>query len=127
MIPDTLLPTTASSPWAASVIAAGRVTGPLPRYASDDWHALDPADPRHLAAVVVAAECWAHEGRPDVLAERLRDDLALTDQIVVGRIRRASWDVAGARDWQAASHRKTHAELEARRRSAYATPERRSA
>jgi hypothetical protein len=88
----------------------------LPAYGSTEWLALDPSDPRRLAALVVAAECWQHAGRVEVMAEQLRDDLALTDQLVVERVRRTSWDVAGARDWHAASRRPTHAELVERRR-----------
>ncbi|MGE3811688.1 MAG: hypothetical protein AB7I24_09080 [Candidatus Nanopelagicales bacterium] len=86
----------ASHPWAAGVIAAGRDTGQMPAYASLDWLALDGRDPRRLAALVVAAECWWGEGRPAVLAERLRDQLALDDHLVRQRIREASWDVSEA-------------------------------
>lgn len=106
----------ASHAWAHDVIAAGRAAGVVPPYASADWLALDPDDPRRLAAIVIAAECWWYDGLPEVMAERLRDELLFLDQLVVERIRRTSWDVAAAKDWVAVAERPTYDELEARRR-----------
>ena len=43
---------------------------PVPRYGSADWLALPEGDRRKVAAVIVAAECWAREA--DELEDRLR-------------------------------------------------------
>jgi hypothetical protein len=91
-----LLPTAASHPWAHEVIAAGRAAGQVPQYASADWLALPAHDPRRLAGLVVAAECWQFDGRADIAAARLREQLALEDHLVLRRIRQASWDVSEA-------------------------------
>ena len=53
--------------WAERMmIAAGT---PVPRYGSPEWLALPEGDRRKVAAVIVAAECWAREA--DELEERL--------------------------------------------------------
>jgi hypothetical protein len=48
--------------------------GPVPRYGSPEWHALPETDRRRVAAVVVAAECWAQQ--LDFLEPRLRAEVA---------------------------------------------------
>lgn len=54
--------------WAQRMLAAAE--RPLPRYGSPEWLALPEGDRRKVAAVIVAAECWARES--DQLEERLR-------------------------------------------------------
>jgi len=51
--------------WARRLIDAAEK--PLPQYGSADWQALPDGDARKIAAVVVAAECWATDA--DNLAE----------------------------------------------------------
>ncbi len=46
---------------------------PVPKYGSAEWLALPEGDPAKVAAVVVAAECWATEG--DELPEQLAREL----------------------------------------------------
>ena len=58
--------------WAAALIARGRAIGPIPRFGDAAWQRLEPSDPRAVAAVAVAAECWRQESDPARLAERLR-------------------------------------------------------
>jgi hypothetical protein len=47
--------------------------GPVPRYGSPEWLALPEGDRRKVAAVIVAAECWAREA--DELEDRLRVEI----------------------------------------------------
>lgn len=49
----------ARSRWARRLIKAA--AKPLPRYGDEEWLALPEGDARKIAAVVVAAECWASE------------------------------------------------------------------
>jgi hypothetical protein len=44
--------------WARAIITRGRTVGDVPSYGSHDWCALPAADPRRIAALVVAAESW---------------------------------------------------------------------
>ncbi len=67
--------------WARAVIARGRALGPVPTYGSPGWSALPPSDPRAVAAVAVAAECWRQEADPACLAERLRVELAAEREV----------------------------------------------
>lgn len=62
--------------WAFARIHAGGQG--VPRYGSDDWLALADTDPRKVASVVVAAECWAREA--DDLVERLRLEVELSQR-----------------------------------------------
>lgn len=48
--------------------------GPIPSYGSETWLALPEGDGRKVAAVVIAAECWAYGG--DELEQRLRAEVA---------------------------------------------------
>jgi hypothetical protein len=79
----------------------GRSCGEIPVYGSDEWEALDAADPRRFAAVVVAAECWRREGEPDAIEARLRHELAEADWLAAWRLRRMSGDLSEAEDWSA--------------------------
>ena len=54
--------------WARRFIDAAEK--PLPRYGDPDWLALPEGDARKIAAVVIAAECWATDA--DSLAEAVR-------------------------------------------------------
>ena len=53
--------------WAHSLIR--KAPSPPPRYGSPEWHALPEGSDEKVAAVVVAAECWAIDG--DDLGGRL--------------------------------------------------------
>lgn len=60
--------------WSSRLIANG---GPdVPEYGSPAWHELDDNDPRRVAATVAAAEAWRRANDPDVIADRLRLELA---------------------------------------------------
>lgn len=65
--------------WAALYIHRGRTAGELPRYGSPAWLDLPDADPRKVAAVVVAAECWADD--LDNLEQRLHDEITASRQV----------------------------------------------
>ncbi len=97
--------------WAQRVLAAARPAGDLVRYGTEEWHDLAPNDPRRLAALVLAAECWREHCDPVNIA------LELLDELREGRReqRRTSWDVCGAADWAAVASRPTVAELQRRR------------
>ncbi len=43
--------------WAYGLLRKCKI--PAPQYGSSDWLALPLADPARIAAVVIAAECWA--------------------------------------------------------------------
>lgn len=64
--------------WAAALICRGRESGVVVSYGDDLWHRLPQDHPARIAAVVVAAECWAADG--DDLPGRLRADLAAARQ-----------------------------------------------
>lgn len=76
--------------WATATIRSARDLGPLPHYGTAEWWALDQADPRWLAAIVVSAEAWAIEA--DDLADRLAVEIeaarAAEDRLVAEQIRR---------------------------------------
>lgn len=110
--------TVASHPWAAEVIAGAWHLWPIPSYGTPEFLALPQDDPRRLPALVIAAECWWNQGRPEVMAEVLEDHLAEMDAEARYRFRALSWDLSGAQDWNAVAARPTFAELEQRRRSA---------
>ena len=50
-------PNTGRRFWARQLI--DRAPKPLPMYGSTNWLILAGGDPRRIAAVVIAAECWA--------------------------------------------------------------------
>ncbi|MDQ3103702.1 MAG: DUF2742 domain-containing protein, partial [Actinomycetota bacterium] len=58
--------------WAYGLIR--RCPSPAPSYGSAEWLALADDDPGKVAAVVVAAECWAQSG--DTLELDLRREVA---------------------------------------------------
>ncbi len=62
--------------WVSALVARARLLGPIPAYGSPAWSALPLSDPRAVAAVAVAAECWRQECDPERIAERLRAELA---------------------------------------------------
>jgi hypothetical protein len=93
------------------LLELGRRHGEIPIYASPEWEALEPTDPRRFAAVVRAAECWRLDGEPDAIRQRLAED----DVLARARVRLASYDVAGATDWAEAASRPSWAELQRRR------------
>lgn len=100
--------------WARRMIEVA--AKPLPRYGSDEWLALPEGDARKVAAVVVAAECWATDA----------DSLAEVIGIEVEAFKRAEDAEYQAR---AAAHReewsrkrpaiRRHAEAQAVRRDVY--------
>ncbi|MDQ1626408.1 MAG: hypothetical protein QOI54_152 [Actinomycetota bacterium] len=105
------------TPWAEARIRQACQYGDLPRYGSRQWEALQPGDQRRWAAVIVAAEAWRDHCSPERVAGDLRQQMADEDAALYRRVREASWDVAGARDWAALAKSPTHAELVARRSS----------
>ncbi|WP_328990055.1 DUF2742 domain-containing protein [Kribbella sp. NBC_01245] len=62
-----------------------------PIYGSSEWAALPDDDRRKIAAVVVAAECWATDR--DELSQRLRAELEASRETA-----QAEWD-----EWRAAN------------------------
>jgi hypothetical protein len=56
--------------WAWNLV--GRHPSP-PTYGSPEWLALPESHPAKIAAVVIAAECWARDG--DELEDRLRSEV----------------------------------------------------
>lgn len=62
--------------WATAIIDRARKVGPVPRYGDPEWQRLPATDPRFVAAVAVAAECWRAEDDPARLRERLQTEIA---------------------------------------------------
>ncbi|WP_163548367.1 hypothetical protein [Candidatus Frankia nodulisporulans] len=58
--------------WSRNLISAARDLGPVPRYGSTEWIDLPVNDPRRLAAVVIAAECWRLDEPTGAWAQALR-------------------------------------------------------
>lgn len=87
----------------------------IPRYGSDEWNALPDQDPRRAAAVIVAAEAWRDHCSPAQVALDLLGDLVEADRELMRRVREASWDVVGTRNWLAVAQSPTYAELQQRR------------
>jgi hypothetical protein len=78
--------------WAQNLIA--RHPSP-PTYGSPEWLALPEAHPAKIAAVIIAAECWAVDG--DQLEDRLR-----TEILALSRADKQAQDaeyVAGYQSW----------------------------
>lgn len=63
--------------WSSAYIQRGE--GRAPRFGSVEWLNLDDSDPFKIAAVVIAAECWASE----------RDNLPATLEAEIDSLRRA--------------------------------------
>lgn len=57
--------------WARAAIDAARTAGPPPRYGSQAWLDLPTNDPRRMASVLIAAECWRLECDPEWTRARL--------------------------------------------------------
>lgn len=109
--------------WASHRIRAGQAVGQVPRYGSPAWLRLEDRDPRKVAAVVIAAECWRQdgEGMVDRLAVELADGRRTTE-----RLDAAEWAAAAA-GVRHMANTPTHVELERRRwgdggREAFARP-----
>lgn len=60
--------------WAARLICAAEK--PIPRYGDPAWHRLPEGSPAKVAAVVIAAECYAREA--DELEDRLRAEIEMS-------------------------------------------------
>ena len=99
--------------WALVTIRAGRAYGEIPVYGSDEWLALHPTNPRRLAALASAAECW----RNHCSFEQIALDYQASEEEFIARLKGASVDVSLAADWTAIASEPSHAEL-FRRRSA---------
>lgn len=97
--------------WASAIVGRARKVGPVPRYGDDQWQQLPPTDPRFVAAIAVAAECWRTDG--ERLPERLRAEIA------AGRRAEEKLDAEAfaetARRVRHMAGRPTHAELRRRR------------
>ncbi len=97
--------------WALPLIRRGRDVGDVPSYGSPEWCRLPHNDPRRIAAVVIAAECWAVDG--DDLEARLRRELA---DAAAAEERLADEDFAEMAKWvRRMADRPTIAELRQRR------------
>lgn len=100
--------------WAQLVLREAREAGVPVRYGERAWLGLHPQDPRRLAALVLAAECWREHCDPVNIALEVLDDLVHRR----GELLQASHDVAAAADWRAVAERPTAAELRRRREAA---------
>lgn len=69
--------------WVADVLARGRRAGPIPRYGSPEHLALEPSDPRFVAAVAIAAQAHLSMSTPAAVAERLATELATARAVAV--------------------------------------------
>ena len=76
--------------WAAAVVRRGRAHGDVVRYGTEAWHQLPASDPRKLAGLVIAAECWRIDGQPDRVLQRHLDALAAACSVVEAEAA-ASW------------------------------------
>lgn len=103
--------------WEASRVRSVEASfGRLPIYDSAEWYALGPRDPRRWASVVRAAACWRTDSRLDKIAQRLDEEMARVDRLVLEHVRAASHDVSQATDWSAIAQQPSHTELQRRRR-----------
>lgn len=100
--PDDLEVMAAVGAWARPFLR-----GDAPVFASPEWLAMDPADPRRAAAVVRAALTWWRCGDP-LDENQARMDLAA--------VRQASWEISGRLGSSDGVYRPTMAELQRRRR-----------
>jgi hypothetical protein len=63
--------------WVSAILARARPLGPIPRYGSTEWAALQPGDARFVAAVAIAAHAWFEDNGTDAaIAARLREEIA---------------------------------------------------
>jgi len=94
-------------------IAQREARGPIPQLGTAEWEHLDDGDPRKVGAVFVAARDWATIDsirRWTVLDEPRQ---AEAERLTAERM--ASIEVSQAEDWDAASRRRSYAELQRRR------------
>lgn len=77
---------------------------------------VDIGTPRATASIARAALCWLVDGQPDVMAERLRAELADVDLFTRFRLAEASRDVAAAYPHEQVQRMVPLAELQRRRR-----------
>ncbi len=61
--------------WSTAIIDRPAKVGSVPRYGDPEWQQLGPTDPRFVAAIAVAAECWRAEDDPARLRERLQTEV----------------------------------------------------
>jgi hypothetical protein len=101
--------------WAVAVVRRAETRGWLPRYGSPEWVVLPVGDPRRLAAMVLAAECWRDHCSPARVAADLAAELEYLDWSVRVRLAEASHDISGAADWRALTAEPSYAELQRRR------------
>jgi hypothetical protein len=83
-----------------TIAALARAAGPVPRYGDEAWLQLDTDDPRRLAAVYIAAECWRVHCLPATVAAEVQAQLDIEADTVRWRMRHGSWDLSDARDWR---------------------------
>lgn len=98
-------------PWARRLIAHGRSASSLPRYGDEAWRRLADADPRKVAAAVVAAECWRIDG--ERLPARVAEEIVAA-RAVVERLEAEEF-AAVAEYVRSFANRPTLDELDARR------------
>lgn len=76
-----------------AILRAAKECGPIPVYATEAWNDLPAQDPRRLAAVIIAAECWA--GYKAETTERVAAELAAEQTRSLLRWGDACQDVRG--------------------------------
>jgi len=94
-------------------IAQCEARGSIPQLGTAEWEHLDDGDPRKVGAVFVAAREWT-----TIDSLRRWTVLDAPRQAEVERLtaeRMASIEVSQAEDWDAASRRPSHSELQRRR------------
>lgn len=61
-----------SREWLRAVLRRALAVGPVPRYGTPEHLALEPSDPRFVAAVALAAECWRETVDPAEIRLRMQ-------------------------------------------------------
>lgn len=88
--------------WAVPLLTRANAAGPIPPAGSRTWCALDNADPRKAAAVVLAALTRLQENTPAAISARLAAQLDEVERICKERARSASHDMSAAQAWGSA-------------------------
>jgi hypothetical protein len=81
--------------WASAIIERGRRVGPVPRFGSPEWEALPSSDPRFVASVALAAECWSDHCSTRRISQQLADELIASQQLDNARRDAVFTDAAG--------------------------------
>lgn len=106
---------TALTPFARRLLARVADRSSIPRYGTPEWAALPQTDPRHAAAVVIAAEAWRDHCSPERIAEDMSREMQERRDAIAAACLESSWDVGQAADWEQLFRRPTYADLCERR------------